>query len=413
MPIPSSREQLKQYALRALGKPVIEINVDDDQLEDRIDEALQYFAQYHFDGVRRTYLKYQYTQADYDRMTVDRVSQSTTKEASEVKNSFVGDGSTKVFTLDTSADELNSVKVNIKEDDDILNTFTGDGSTKVFQLTNPADNVDALTVTVDGILLTRTTDFIVALKTFEFITAPTAGQVIEVKIRNTIPAGGLDLVAGLGYTVADKTLTFFTAPASNANISVTINNKVTTEWKEAQNYIICPESVVSVINIFPFSSKGSMNIFDVRYQMRLNDLYNFSSGSIVNYDMVMRQLDFLDHILVGEKPMRFNQHDNRLYVDMDWKNDLLVGEYLVIECYRKLDPSQHTDVFNDIMLKRYVTALFKKQWGANLSKFSGVAMLGGVTLNGQQIFSESLTDIQDLEKEIRSSFEMSQPLMIG
>jgi hypothetical protein len=88
-----------------------------------------------------------------------------------------------------------------------------------------------------------------------------------------------------------------------------------------------------------------MNIFDVRYQMRLNDLYNFSSGSIVNYDMVMRQLDFLDHILVGEKPMRFNQHDNRLYVDMDWKNDLLVGEYLVIECYRKLDPDDSIQMF--------------------------------------------------------------------
>ena len=269
MPIPSSREQLKQYALRALGKPVIEINVDDDQLEDRIDEALQYFSQYHFDGVRRTYLKYQYTQADFDRMTVDGSTESITK------------------------------------------------------------------------------------------------------------------------------------------------NSVTTTWKEGQNFIIVPETIISVINIFPFSSKGSMNIFDVRYQMRLNDLYNFSSGSMVNYDMIMRQLDFLDHILVGEKPMRFNQHDNRLYVDMDWKNDLLVGEYLVIECYRKLDPSQHTDVFNDIMLKRYVTALFKKQWGANLSKFNGVTMLGGVTLNGTQIFSESLTDIQDLEKEIRSSFEMSQPLMIG
>jgi hypothetical protein len=269
MPIPSSREELKQYALRALGKPVIEINVDDDQLEDRIDEALQYFSQYHFDGVRRTYLKYQYTQADFDRMTVDGSTESITK------------------------------------------------------------------------------------------------------------------------------------------------NSVTTTWKEGQNFIIVPETIISVINIFPFSSKGSMNIFDVRYQMRLNDLYNFSSGSMVNYDMIMRQLDFLDHVLVGEKPMRFNQHDNRLYVDMDWKNDLLVGEYLVIECYRKLDPAQYTDVFNDIMLKRYVTALFKKQWGANLSKFNGVTMLGGVTLNGTQIFSESLTDIQDLEKEIRSSFEMSQPLMIG
>ena len=387
MPIPSSREQLKQYALRALGKPVIEINADDDQLEDRIDEALQYFAQYHFDGVRRTYLKYQYTQADFDRMTVDRVSQSTTKEASEVKNSFVGDGTTKVFTLDTSADQLSSVKVNIKEDDDILNTFTGDGSTNVFQLTNPADSVDALTVTVDGILKTRTTDFTVALKTFEFVTAPVADAVIVVKIRNTVPAAGTDSVAGVGYTVEDKTLTFFVAPSSNSKISATISNQVTTSWKEAQNYIICPESVVSVINIFPFSSKGSMNIFDVRYQMRLNDLYDFSSGSMVNYDMVMRQLDFLDHILVGE--------------------------YLVIECYRKLDPDEHTDVFNDLMLKRYVTALFKKQWGANLSKFNGVAMIGGVTLNGQQIFSESLQDIQDLEKEIRSSFEMSQPLMIG
>ena len=196
MPIPSSREELKQYALRALGKPVIEINVDDDQLEDRIDEALQYFSQYHFDGVRRTYLKYQYTQADFDRMTVDGSTESITK------------------------------------------------------------------------------------------------------------------------------------------------NSVTTTWKEGQNFIVVPETIISVINIFPFSSKGSMNIFDVRYQMRLNDLYDFSSGSMVNYDVIMRQLDFLDHVLVGEKPMRFNQHDNRLYVDMDWKNDLLVGEYLVIECYRKLDPAQ-------------------------------------------------------------------------
>ena len=127
----------------------------------------------------------------------------------------------------------------------------------------------------------------------------------------------------------------------------------------------------------------------------------------------MRQLDFLDHILVGEKPMRFNQHDNRLYVDMDWKNDLLVGEYLVIECYRKLDPTTFTDVNDDLFLKRYVTALFKKQWGANLSKFSGVAMLGGVTLNGQQIFSEALSDIEKLETELRTTYELNPAMMIG
>ena len=268
MATPATRETLKQYALRALGKPVIEINVDDDQLEDRLDEALQYFAQYHYDGIQRAYLKYQYTQADKDRMTADS-SESITK------------------------------------------------------------------------------------------------------------------------------------------------NSVTTTWKEGNNFLVVPESVISVINIFPFSNKSNMNLFDVRYQLRLNDLYDFSSTSIINYDIVLRHLDFLDHILVGEKPLRFNQHDNRLYVDMDWTNDLAVGEFLVIEAYRKMDPDTHTDVYNDIFLKRYVTSLFKKQWGANLSKFDGVAMIGGVTLNGRQIYSEALQDIEKLEVEIRSTFELNPAMIMG
>ena len=265
---PASRENLKQYALRALGKPVIEINVDDDQLEDRIDEALQYFSQYHYDGIVRTYLKYQYTAADKAR---------------------------------------------------ILGT-TSETATK---------------------------------------------------------------------------------------------NSVSTSWEEDNAFIVVPESIISVINIFPFSNKGNLNLFDVRYQMRLNDLYDFSSTSIINYDVVLRHLDFLDHVLVGEKPMRFNQHQNRLYIDMDWSEDLKVDEYLVIEAYRKLDPETYTDVYNDIFLKRYVTALFKKQWGANLSKFDGVAMLGGVTLNGRQIYSEALQDIEKLEDEIRKSYELNPAMMIG
>tara|TARA_Y100000766_G_scaffold120445_1_gene103484 strand:+ start:120 stop:926 length:807 start_codon:yes stop_codon:yes gene_type:complete len=268
MATPNTRQTLISYAKRALGHPVIEINVDDDQIDDRIDEALQYYQQYHYDGIRRTYLKYQYTEADKTRIL------------------------------------------------------------------------------------------------------------------------------------------------SNANDSGT-KNSVTTNWKEGNNYIIVPETVLSVINIFPFSNKGNLNLFDVRYQMRLNDLYDFSSTSVINYDIVMRQLDFLDHILVGEKPLRFNQHDNRLYIDMDWKNDLDEDEWLVIECYRRLDPNTYTDIFNDIYLKRYVTALFKKQWGANLSKFNGVAMVGGVTLNGQQIYSEALTDIEKLETEIRTTYELNPAFMIG
>ena len=267
---PATRESLKQYALRALGKPVIEINVDDDQLEDRIDESVQYFQQYHYDGIRRTYLKYKLTSADKTRLSaINPASETATK------------------------------------------------------------------------------------------------------------------------------------------------NSVSTTWYEDNNYLVVPESVISVINIFPFSDKGSMNLFDVRYQLRLNDLYDFSSTSVINYDIVLRHLDFLDHILVGEKPIRFNQHDNRLYIDMDWSNDLETDEYLVIECYRKLDPATYTDVWNDMYLKRYTTALFKKQWGANLSKFNGVAMVGGVTLNGQQIYSEALADIEKLEEQIRSTYELNPAIMIG
>ena len=265
---PASRAQLKEYALRNLGKPVIEINVDDAQLEDRLDEALQYFSQYHYDGVERVYLKYQLTESDKTRLT------------------------------------------------------------------------------------------------------------------------------------------------SNTSLSAT-KNSISSSFTEQNNYLIVPESVLAVNRIFNLSDKHNLNLFDVRYQLRLNDLYDFSSTSIIHYDMVLRHLDFLDHILVGEKPLRFNQHDNRLYIDMDWTNDLQVGEYLVIEAYRKLDPTVYTDVYNDIYLKRYVTALFKKQWGANLAKFNGVTMIGGVSLNGQQIYSEALQEIDKLEQEIRSSYELNPAMMIG
>ena len=271
MATPASRSQLKEYALRNLGKPVIEINVDDAQLEDRLDEALQYFAQYHYDGVERVYLKYKITEADLLR----------------------------------------------------LKSPGGDST----------------------------------------VTASAGGR--------------------------------------------------TTSYTEANNWIAVPDSVLAVNRIFPLSDKHNNNLFDIRYQLRLNDLYDFSSTSIIHYDMVLRHLDFLDHILVGEKPIRFNQHNNKLYIDMDWKVDMVADEFIIIECYRKLDPTQMTDVFNDIFLKRYVTALFKKQWGANLSKFNGVTMLGGVQLNGQQIYTEALADIEKLEQEIRSTYELNPAIMMG
>ena len=271
MAIPNSRDSFKEYCKRAIGFGVIDINVSDAQVEDRIDEGLQYFAQYHYDGVEKMYLKYKITQDDLDRAA----------------------------TNDTTTA-----------------TDTKDGS-------------------------------------------------------------------------------------------------VTATFLEGKNYIPMPSAVVSVLNIFPFDDQTTNNMFDIRYQLRLNDLYDFSSTSIIHYQMTMQQLDFLSHILVGEKPIRFNQHQNRLYIDMDFANDIDVGEFLIIECYRKLDPTTFTDVNNDIFLKRYVTALFKKQWGANLSKFNGVAMLGGVTLNGQQIYSEALSDIEKLETELRTTYELNPAMMMG
>ena len=129
--------------------------------------------------------------------------------------------------------------------------------------------------------------------------------------------------------------------------------------------------------------------------------------------MTLQHLDFLEHVLVGEIPIRFSQHQQRLYLDMDWNNDVKVDEYIIIECYRKLDPTSFTDVYNDMYLKRYATALIKRQWGANLSKFNGVTMLGGVTMNGDTIYSQAQEELQRLEEQIQLAFELPVNYMIG
>ena len=271
MATPSTKATLKSYCLRALGHGVIDINVSDDQVDDRLDEALQYFAEYHYDGVERMLLKHQITSADITRGTSDASTTAT-------------------------------------------------------------DVVDS---------------------------------------------------------------------------------SVTATWTEGKGYIPIPASVLSVVQVFPFSDTSTSNMFDIRYQLRLNDLYDFSSTSIMHYEMTLQHLDFLEHILVGEVPIRFNQHQQRLYLDMDWNNDVKADEYIVIECYRKLDPTTYTDVYNDMYLKRYATSLIKRQWGANLSKFGGVAMLGGVTMNGETIYTQAIEEITRLEEQIQMAFELPINYMIG
>jgi hypothetical protein len=176
-----------------------------------------------------------------------------------------------------------------------------------------------------------------------------------------------------------------------------------------------PSAVIAVLNVFPLTGTGTgANMFDARYQLHLNDLFDLSSTSVIDYEMMMNNLDFLEHILVGETPIRFNQHQNRLYIDADWSNDFVADQdYIVIECYRKLDPTTYIDIYDDIFLKRYATALIKRQWGTNLSKFSGVAILGGVTMNGDNIYTQADDEIRRLEEEIKLAYEIMPMGAIG
>jgi len=244
---PTSRATLKDYALRRLGAPVIEINVDDAQLEDRIDDALQFFAEYHFDGVEKTYLKHVVTQDDIDN-----------------------------------------------------------------------------------------------------------------------------------------------------------------------EYITVSDSVISVTRLFQFS-EGTVNLFDVRYQMALNDFYGLRNPnqSLMHYDITKRHLSLVQDILSPEKMIRFSRVTNQLKVDMKWSEDATVGDYLVAEAYVVLDPETYPEIYKDRMLKRYVTATFKRQWGSNLSKFDGIQLPGGVQFNGRELMEQAQTEIDKLEDQVQEMYELPPEFTVG
>ena len=154
-------------------------------------------------------------------------------------------------------------------------------------------------------------------------------------------------------------------------------------------------------------------MFDVRYQLRLNEIFDLASTSVLYYNMIQRHLSLIEETLVSNPPLRFNRHTDRIYIDMDWNEDINVDEFLIFEVYRILDPNTYTDVYNDRFLKRYLTALLKYQWGSNLSKFQGVQMPGGVTLDGQRILQEAQEEITKIEEEMQLRFEEPVNMMVG
>lgn len=242
----TTREEFKEYCLRKLGKPVLEINVDDDQVEDRIDEALKYYYDYHFDGTSKIFYKHQLEQVDKDN-----------------------------------------------------------------------------------------------------------------------------------------------------------------------GYITLPQNIIGAVNIFDIGDYiATNNIFNIRYQIALNDLYTLTYQSMVPYYMAFQHIQLLEQLLVGKQPIRYNRNTNRLYIDVNW-DKIVPGQYLVVEAYQIVDPTEFQDVWNDRWLQRYATALIKKQWGTNLTKFIGMQLPGGIQFNGEKIYNDADAEIAKYEEEMISSYSLPVTDMIG
>jgi hypothetical protein len=318
----STRQGLIDYCLRRLGHPVTEINVDDDQVSDRLDDALQYFQDYHYDGVERVYL-------------------STLVDASRI---YLNNATAASFS----------------------------NGEKVVGLTS-------------GAYATVTTE------------ARTSSSGTSLLVRGTMGT----------FTTGE------TIRGASSNFSSTMATFY--QGVVDKKYLETSDAVLGVVRILPFSAinTGESYMWDIQYQLRLNDMFNLLSTSLIYYQQVKTQLATIDMLLVGSKSFQFQRHQNRIFIDMNWDTDISVGEYILVEAYRILDPDIWTDVYNDRFLKRYATALIKRQWGENLKKFEGIQMPGGVTLNGQKIFDEAMAEIDNLETEAQSTYVEPPNFMIG
>ena len=187
-----------------------------------------------------------------------------------------------------------------------------------------------------------------------------------------------------------------------------------TEQDKANQYIPVNDNVLGITRIFPigYSSRRS-TMWSIEYQIRLNDLWAFTSTSYTNYVITMQHLRTLDMLFSGEQPIRFNRHSNKLYIDWDWPTDVEVGEYVIIEANVVIDPDTYTKVYDDRLLKRLATAYIKRVWANNMRKFQGMQLPGGVMMNGQQMYEEAVQEIAEIEQLIRSSAEYPPQFIMG
>ena len=184
-------------------------------------------------------------------------------------------------------------------------------------------------------------------------------------------------------------------------------------WDEGQNFLQLPEHVIGINKVFKMdNSTISSGLFNIKYQLFLNDLYYYGALDLLNFTMTKTYLEDLSRIITPDVQLRFNRKQGRLYIDIDW-NSFTDDNYIVLDCYRLVDPSDAALVYNDSWLKKYTTALIKKQWGQNLIKFQGVSLPGGVLLNGRQLYDDAIAEIEQYEKELRDTYEEPPLDLIG
>ena len=206
-----------------------------------------------------------------------------------------------------------------------------------------------------------------------------------------------------------------TAGITTTTASATIDGAtVNFDWEENSNYLQVPPSVIGVTKIFHFDGTNTVtnNMFSVKYQLFLNDIYYWGSTEILTYAMVKTYLEDIEFLLTTQKQIRFNQRMDRLYLDIDWES-VTVGEWLILDCFRSLDPNDYSRVWNDSFLKKYFTANLKRQWGQNLIKFQGVKLPGGVELDGRAIYEDGEKDLAIIREMMSNTYELPPLDMIG
>lgn len=312
----TSRSQLQDYCLRKLGAPVINIEVDQQQVDDRIDDALQFFQEYHSESVEKVWLKHVVT-ANHIRIT-------GTNAQSFVKNEVV-------------TGSISGAKCTVWD--------------------TPENNKIRSKVFVSG----------------------TGGSFVEGETITGSSSGATAVIMTGGLFIGD------------------IQNQ----------YITVSDLVTHITSVLPLQNGSNQNdIFSMQYQIRMNELYNISSTTMMYYSTVQQHLSLIEHTLVARPRFDFKRKNNTITINCDWQNAIVPDMYILFEVFRILDPSTTPNVYNDIFLKRYCCAIIQRQWGENLIKYSGVKMLGDVTVDGGRILDAANTEIDKLETEVQSKWGM-------